>query len=306
MRVCTLAFLQLLSGCANQSSYSGSSPRLGLQDYAAEYGRKEKACASIQDPGARRACIGETATTTGCSSISNPTIRAACEGSRASTGTAAATRPPSAADPVAPTLELTSTGSGFAIQSQRIITNAHVIAGCKRIDIDDRGQGKVLAVDNSVDLALLEVSVAGPSARLRDGRVRQGERVTVVGYPFAGILSDGPQVTSGNVTALAGLANDTRYTQISAPVQPGNSGGPVLDQSGNVVGVVVSKLGLKFAVATGDLPQNINFAVSLDTVKGFLHSHRIDYQSGAIGRSLETPDLADRARPFTAMLRCYS
>jgi serine protease Do len=80
------------------------------------------------------------------------------------------------------------------------------------------------------------------------------------GYPHADILASSGNFTQGNVTALAGMGDDSRYLQISTPVQAGNSGGPLLDQSDNLVGIVTSNLNaLKMAQANGDLPQNVNF-----------------------------------------------
>jgi S1-C subfamily serine protease len=93
---------------------------------------------------------------------------------------------------------------------------------------------------------------------------RLGEEIVVYGFPLAGLLASSGNVTTGNITALAGLGDDIRFLQISAPVQPGNSGGPVLDRNGNIVGIVVSKLdAIKTAIATQDIPQNVNFAIKL-------------------------------------------
>src|SRR6266478_224338 len=97
-------------------------------------------------------------------------------------------------------------------------------------------------------------------ARLRGGRgPRVGESVVAVGFPLTGLLSSDPIVTTGIISALSGLRNDRRRIQITAPVQPGNSGGPLLGENGSVVGVVVGKLdALKMVKVTGDIPQNVN------------------------------------------------
>ena len=97
-------------------------------------------------------------------------------------------------------------------------------------------------MDTNNDLALLNTSINSVVATLSSGNLQQGDNINVVGYPLHGLLASGAQITSGNVSALAGLQNDSRFIQISAPVQPGNSGGPLVDASGNVVGVIVSKL----------------------------------------------------------------
>ena len=112
-------------------------------------------------------------------------------------------------------------------------------------------------------------------------------------------------MTAGHATALAGLANNTALIQISAPVQPGNSGGPVLDASGNVVAVVTGKLNvLRAAAVTGDIAQNINFAVAPSALRGFLDAHNVSYESAPSSKSLGTADVADIGRRFTVLVEC--
>ena len=94
--------------------------------------------------------------------------------------------------------------------------------------------------------------------------------------------------------------------QISAPVQKGNSGGPVLDSAGNVVGVVVSKLdALRIARATGDIPQNVNFAVSAGTARAFLDSEGVAYATAPSDKPRAPEDVAAAARKFTVLVECW-
>jgi S1-C subfamily serine protease len=93
--------------------------------------------------------------------------------------------------------------------------------------------------------------------------------------------------------------------QISVPVQRGNSGGPVLDQAGNVIGVVVSKLdALKLAQRTGDIPQNVNFAIKGEVVRTFLEAQNIDFTSSDNSSRLEHTDIASRGAAVTVRVRC--
>ena len=123
---------------------------------------------------------------------------------------------------------------------------------------------QVIAGDVQSDLALIEGPTSSKSATFSQGRgVRPGDDIVVIGFPLHGLLTSDPSVTTGNVSALAGPGDDRRFLQITAPVQQGNSGGPLLDLAGNVVGVVVAKLdAIKVANLIGDIPQNVNFAVS--------------------------------------------
>jgi S1-C subfamily serine protease len=166
----------------------------------------------------------------------------------------------------------------------------------------------VIDVDASADLALLKTEATPHNAplQLRQGRgVRLADSVVVAGYPLVGLLSSGLNVTIGSVSALAGPGDDRRLIQITAPVQPGNSGGPLLDTSGNVVGVVVSKLNaVKVAAITGDIPQNVNFAISLGTLQAFLDANAVDYQTRTSAATISNADVAELARAATVQIEC--
>ena len=113
------------------------------------------------------------------------------------------------------------------------------------------------------DLAVLKL-VGGTYPALTvvpSRRIRLGQSVATIRFPNVEIQGFSPKVTRGEISSLNGIGDDPRAWQISVPVQPGNSGGALLDESGNVIGVVVSKLGFKAIKATGDIPQNVNYAV---------------------------------------------
>ena len=192
-----------------------------------------------------------------------------------------------------------STGTGFFVSSQgHVLTNHHVVENCGAISVALEGNlslsARVIARDSKNDLALLTTSGLKPSAvpNLRTG-VRLGESVFVYGFPLAGLLASSGNFTIGNVTAVAGLGDDTTMIQMSAPVQPGNSGGPVLDQHGNVVAVVVSKLNaLRIAKVTSDIPQNVNFAIKSLIAMGFMEAGNVN--ASAAANTAEARNHADR------------
>ena len=137
-------------------------------------------------------------------------------------------------------------------------------------------------------------------------RALLGERVTVAGFPLSGLLADDLNVTSGAISALAGIGNNPRVIQITAPVQAGNSGGPLLDKSGQVIGVVVSKLNAtKVYKLTGDLPQSINFAVKGTSLRGLLDIHGVDYRTGDAKAAPSGEDVAAKARQFVVLAGCW-
>ena len=186
------------------------------------------------------------------------------------------------------------------------MTNQHVIDGCVG-DIKANLSGepqvvlRVVSSDETNDLALLQASAPFKDvAIIRDKPVHPGDNVIAIGFPLHGLLTSDFTVTTGIVSSLSGILNDTRYLQISAAVQSGNSGGPLLDGAGEVIGVVSAKLNaLKFAKATGDLPQNVNFAIKTGALRDFLDNSAVAYQTADIKTELKTSEAASNARKFT-------
>ena len=208
--------------------------------------------------------------------------------------------------------KLAASGTGFIVSRQgHLLTNHHVIDGCQSVRATVAGHKQpitVVGTDAENDLAVLQLPAPSPSvARFREGRtIRPGDSVVVVGFPLPGLLASEANVTTGTVSALAGIGNNTRFLQITAPVQPGNSGGPLLDRSGQIVGVVVSKLNaLTIAKATGDIPQNINFAINGAVAKAFLDSQSVEYETGASSTKMEPAESGAAAKKFTFLVECY-
>ena len=133
-----------------------------------------------------------------------------------------------------------------------------------------------------------------------------GETVEAVGFPLNGLLS-GFNMTIGSVSSLTGIRGDKRYLQISAPVQQGNSGGPLLDSAGLVVGVVVGKLNaVKLAQATGDLPQNVNFAIDGGLLPALLDRTKTKYSTVASEEPVAPTEIAKKAKDFTVLVECWN
>jgi TPR repeat protein len=208
-------------------------------------------------------------------------------------------------------LQLYATGSGFYVSAAGdIVTNHHVVDGCKQMRLASGTPLDLVTSDKANDLALLKAPKPGPSfVRFRDGRgVRTGEGILIAGFPLRDEISSEINVTTGNVSSLAGPNNDRTLIQITAPVQHGNSGGPVLDLSGNIVGVVQSKFDPSADTGddnTIDVPQNVNFAVSANTLRSFLDAQEVDYESAPSNTPLSPAEIANRAHGFTVSLECW-
>lgn len=203
-----------------------------------------------------------------------------------------------------------SSGTGFFVSNEgHVLTNNHVVEDCSVIgvfmDQAEPVKARPVARDTTNDLALLLTGLTPPRVAAPRAGLRLGESVSAFGYPHADILSSGGNFTQGNVTALAGVRDDYRFLQTSAPVQAGNSGGPLLDENGNLVGMVTSKLNaLKMAQANGDLPQNVNFALKASIIISFLDANRIKYPAGSATLALRPEELADQAKSMSVFILC--
>jgi S1-C subfamily serine protease len=203
-----------------------------------------------------------------------------------------------------------SSGTGFFVSPQgHILTNAHVAGDCGDILVTLDNQASepaaLVAVDTINDLALLKVaSLPRNQVAFRSG-ARVGEAVAAFGFPLTGTLASSGNFTTGNITALSGMADDSRFLQISVPVQPGNSGGPLVDTSGHLIGVITAKLNaLAAAEQTGDIPQNVNFALKADLAMNFLESHDVSVNEAGIEEALAPAELADKTRGMTTFIVC--
>lgn len=205
----------------------------------------------------------------------------------------------------------TSSGTGFVVTADGwLLTNAHVVQECKRIEVKGRGDASDPRIDATNDLALIKVNAPAPLKPLvfRHAPTRLGEDIMAIGFPLATLLADSVKVTTGNVNALAGLRNDTRYIQISTPIQPGNSGGPVVDRDGFLMGITSATLSKGIADEIGITAQNVNFAIRASVADLFLQSQSIAGQSGdraADQQPISTADLADKITPSVFQVLCY-
>jgi TPR repeat protein len=190
---------------------------------------------------------------------------------------------PAKVDPFQPSprkldLSPTATGTGFFItQDGFLVTAAHVINEASEIRLlTDAGFIPVRLVkrDAANDLALLKAEGQFSALPIVSSRaVKLGNTIATVGFPNIGLQGFSPKLSKGEIASLAGTEDDPRYFQISVPVQPGNSGGALVDERGNVIGVVAAKLNAATALATsGALPENVNYAVKSSFLLGFLES----------------------------------
>ncbi len=171
-----------------------------------------------------------------------------------------------------------SSGTGFFItEDGYLITNEHVAGSGAQVRlVTEAGliPAKVVKADSANDLALVKAEGKFAALPLVSSRVvKMGSTVATVGFPNIGLQGFAPKLAKGEIAALSGAQDDARYFQISVPVQPGNSGGALVDDRGNAVGVVAAKLSAEAALAmSGALPENVNYAVKSSLLINFLES----------------------------------
>lgn len=215
-----------------------------------------------------------------------------------------------AASPTSPPTEdqrVVSMGTGWFCSPRHIVTSWHVLAGKEKFYVSSELYQKIpvrlIVSDRKNDLAILEIPDTGSAnpkyLPLAADRVSTGEQVFTVGFPHISFLGKAPKYTEGTVSALSGIGDDPRILQISVPVQSGNSGGPLLNAAGEVVGVVASKLAAARVFEwTGDLPQKVNFAVKVDYLRPILRSRSVNFRTGSDeAKTLSRPDLVKRVEP---------
>lgn len=186
------------------------------------------------------------------------------------------------------------TGTAFSVAPGFFVTNYHVISGYSKVAAVTRDDKLMPAtpvvIDARNDLALLvipELMKPIPLALDVDAGLRQGMRAYALGYPRPEVQGDEIKITEGIVNSLSGIRGEPTHIQVSAQVQPGNSGGPVISQAGNVIGVVVSGL------RTG---QNVNYAIKPSLVANLIAACR------CLGQWRPAPDTKARAAKPRARL----
>jgi len=182
-------------------------------------------------------------------------------------------------------LSLIGSGSGFFInESGQALTSYHVVNQCISIEVHHKNKqlpARIVEVDKFLDLAVIEIE--GPSRHYvkflpEDQKAKLGQQIIVAGYPLSQLLGNSVNVTLGNISSINGINGEKNSFQLSAPIQPGNSGGPVVGRPGAVVGIINSTLNSVAMVKnTGSIPQNVNFAIKAGLATQLLEQRNIKY-----------------------------
>lgn len=206
-----------------------------------------------------------------------------------------------------------SSGTGFFVSNRgHIITNAHVVKGCRDVSVRGavpKATGKVLALDEEHDLALIQTQTMPPSVAVisqAEYRINPGDQVTVIGYPQEHGVTGLYDVKQARVTDLKGPLNEPHWIQFSDSAQQGNSGGPLLDASGYVIGVVTGKAQRIQSVAGGreEIVSQSDVAVSLPVLKKFMETQKVYFRASTPGARLSSSRIENKASNFIVNIHC--
>jgi len=200
-------------------------------------------------------------------------------------------------------------GSGFAVDPRHILTNAHVVEGARKVTVVSEkltAPAEVVFVDPRNDVALLRVERdLAVAARFRFALdLHLGEDIVVVGFPLQGLLGSGPQATGGNVSSLCGIGNDSSVMQFTAPIASGNSGGPILDMSGLIVGQVHSSLNIERIRQGGVNAENVNFGSKAPILRTFLATCDLACTVSDDSAVRSRADIVREARGYIYLIKC--
>ncbi len=201
-------------------------------------------------------------------------------------------------------------GTGFYIDKNgTLVTAAHVVSECILVEVKHKGQTHAATIAKSselLDLAVLTTEYQNPESISisEELDVSLGKPLFATGFPLSNLLSDYPSLTVGNVTSQGGLKGAKGSFQFSAPVQPGNSGGAVVDYSGQLLGVVSGSLNQRMMLTNaGTTSQNVNFAIGTSLLAKFLSKGGFSYSTNAPAASFE--EASKQAVEYTNQVLCY-
>lgn len=207
-----------------------------------------------------------------------------------------------------------TSGTGFFVtRDGHILTNNHIINNCDKISVHGEGMStgaKVIAIDREHDLALLKAAFTSVNMAYFNSMkqpLEPGDPVVIIGYPGESWRDHDPVIRVSTIIDMKGPTGEERWLQFNDSIQHGNSGGPLLDSTGNVVGVVVAKTELhikRVGYESEEIVKKSDIAISLPVVKKFLENNNVLYQTADSGLYLAADRVNDRAQPFIVNVHC--
>ena len=205
--------------------------------------------------------------------------------------------------------EAVSSGSGLLVNKEGyVVTNEHVISECSLLTTGKDKPAILVKADSSNDIAIIKTSDTEKYIPLSFSNTdpELGEKIFVAGYPLNRILEN-LNFTSGSVSAEAGFLQNINEFQFTAPIQPGNSGGPILNEYGGVVGIAASTLGTeKFEDYTNSLVQNLNYGIKKSSIESLMKLSEVEYEdSNPYYFRPSNTEVAQLAKTGAILIKCW-
>jgi S1-C subfamily serine protease len=203
-------------------------------------------------------------------------------------------------------------GTGWFINPTHIVTCWHVVENTSEQTIvyenGAKVKAKIIAYDSGSDIAILSVSPQSSNdsfLTIQTRIARISDKVFTIGFPIPSLLGSSQKYTEGTISATKGIGNDSRFYQISTPLQPGNSGGALVNEAGEVIGITAAMLdSLSTALATGTLSQNVNYAIKIRSLVALLDDNGIKYSTSSNQKiSTSVDNLVDSVSKATVLIK---
>ena len=205
--------------------------------------------------------------------------------------------------------DIAGSGSGFLVNEKGyVVTNVHVVDECSLITVGKRIPANIEKADRVNDVAILKINNNGEYIPLSmsEDDVELGEEIFVAGFPINMILEN-LNFTSGSISSEVGVGQNINQFQFTAPIQPGNSGGPIFNAYGGVIGIAVSTASTKeFEELIGTNIQNINFGIKASTIRSLLKQSDVSVSNGNPNWFKGQKNVASVAKTGTVLIQCWN
>ncbi|MDB9971179.1 serine protease [Alphaproteobacteria bacterium] len=195
-----------------------------------------------------------------------------------------------------------ASGTAFAVNNNGyFVTNEHVVRNCSSLGIVMKGEiypASIYSKNSELDLAIIKTNPSISESYIKfSPEIKTGQSISALGYPLVDVLGAEIKVTTGIISSMSGYKGNNNHLGFTAPIQPGNSGGPIVDQYNRLVAVATAAL-------IGEDIQNINFAIKVGSLQRFLGANNIKYELSSSIKKIDIPTIVEKSRDYVKLILC--